>query len=580
MAIKRQNTYGKNEAVSWSIPSSWDLVALIIVFSVLVLLGLGAKAMLGHYQLGQVIPISLSPENLPYYALRSVLRMLIALLCSLIFTLVVGALAAKSKRAEKIIIPAIDILQSLPVLGYLTITLAAFIYLFRGSMLGPECAAIFTIFTAQVWNMVLSFYQSLQNVPDDLLEASRMFRLNRWQTFWRIEVPYAMPGLIWNMMMSMSGSWVFLVASEAISVANKTITLPGIGSYISLAIMHKDVAAICYVIMAMFIVILIYDQLIFRPLVAWSVKFKPGEVDDENAANSWIYDVFQRSRWFSVFSHAVNKLTTSFINIRFISVKRATVTTVSRRWSSLVADVVFYLILFSAIVLSAIIVYRFIFEHIAPAEIQHVVYLGLMTALRIVAVILISSCIWVPIGVWIGSNAKAARIVQPVAQFLAAFPVNLLFPVAAMLIYRYHLNVNVWCSPLMILGTQWYILFNIIAGASAIPKNLRYAVGTLNVTGYLKWKKFILPAVFPYFVTGAITAAGGAWNISIVAESISWGHNKLYANGIGAYIHRVVAAGDFHRLALGISVMALYVLVFNRLLWRPLYRLSQKRYQI
>ena len=312
-----KQTYNKSEAISWPIPNYWDGLALLLVLSIIVTLVLGAGGMVGHYRMGQIIPISLNPGKLPYYALRSVIRMLIAMGCSLIFTVTIGTLAAKNKHAERLLIPIIDILQSVPVLGYLSFTVIGFLMLFRGSMLGPECASIFVIFTAQVWNMTLSFYQSLRNVPEDLKEATAIFHLSAWQKFWRLEVPFAMPGLLWNMMLSMSGSWVFLVASEAITVANQHITLLGIGSYIALAISQANLTAIGYAIAAMFVVIFLYDQIIFRPLVAWAEKFKAEEAASEVKAESWVLDLFQRTAFFQWIGNALSQVGDAFVNATF-----------------------------------------------------------------------------------------------------------------------------------------------------------------------------------------------------------------------------------------------------------------------
>ncbi|OGT43515.1 MAG: sulfonate ABC transporter permease [Gammaproteobacteria bacterium RIFCSPHIGHO2_12_FULL_40_19] len=575
-----RQTYTKNEATSWPIPNYWDGLALILVLGVIVILVLGAGEMSGHYQLGQEIPISLSPSQLPYYALRSVMRMLIALLCSLIFTFTIGTLAAKNKRAERILIPMIDILQSVPVLGYLSFTVVGFLALFRGSMLGPECACIFVIFTAQVWNMTLSFYQSMRSVPEDLKEAAAMFHLSAWQKFWRLEVPFAMPGLLWNAMLSMSGSWVFLVASEAITVANQNITLSGIGSYIASAITHADKAAILYAIITMFVVIFLYDQLLFRPLVAWAEKFKAEESASEVVPVSWVLDLFQRADFFQHIGEWLSFLGDAFVNVKYFRRRKKTlVLQVISLWRRLLAFS-WNAILYGAIAFALLVLYHFIFSALPSSQSSRVIYLGFVTATRVMAMILLSSIIWVPIGVWIGLNPRASQIVQPIAQFLAAFPVNLLFPVVAFLIVRYHLNVNVWTSPLMILGTQWYILFNVIAGTIAIPKNLKMAVSTLNVRGWLWWKKLILPAIFPYYITGVITAAGGAWNISILSEAVSWGNIQLHAVGLGAYITEVTQRGNFPEIALGITVMSLYVLLVNRCIWRPLYNLAERRFQI
>lgn len=580
MFYTTKKTYTKNEAADWPIPNIWDAMALVIVLGAIIFLVMGAGQMAGHFHLGQQIPISLNPIHLPYYALRSVMRMFLALLCSCLFTFTIGTLAAKNAHAERILVPMIDVLQSVPVLGYLSFTMVGFITLFHGSMLGPECASIFVIFTAQVWNMTLSFYQSMRNVPKDLKEAAAMFHLSAWQRFWRLEVPFAMPGLLWNAMLSMSGSWVFLVASEAMTVANHHITLPGIGSYIGLAIQHADKTAIAYVIIAMFIVIFLYDQLIFRPLVAWAEKFKAEEDANENPPQSWLLDLFQRADFFQYIGGTLSFIGDYIVNFSAFRRRQVTAKSVAPAAWRQVVLFLWNVILYGAIIAAVVVLGRFIFRAVSLHQALHVVDLGLVTALRVMVMIILSSIIWVPIGVWIGLSPRASQFVQPIAQFLAAFPANLLFPVAAIMIVRYHLNANIWTSPLMILGTQWYILFNVIAGTMALPKNLKMAVSTLNVRGWLWWKRFILPGIFPYFITGVITAAGGAWNISIISEAVSWGSIQLHAIGLGAFITEVTKRGNFPEIALGITVMSLYVLLINRLIWRPLYNLAEEKFQI
>lgn len=575
-----QPTYTKNEAIRWPVPNYWDMVALALVLAVIVVLVLGAGQMLGRFQLGQELAISLNPIHLPYYALRSVIRMLIALLCSLVFTFTVGTLAAKNKHAERILIPMIDILQSVPILGYLTFTIVFFVALFRGSLLGPECASIFTIFTAQVWNMTLSFYQSLRTVPEDLKEATAMFHLSPWQRFWRLEVPFAMPGLLWNAMLSMSGSWVYLMASEAISVAHRQITLPGIGSYIALAIAKADKLSIFYAILAMLIVIFLYDQLLFRPLVAWAEKFKAEESANEITPESWVLDLFQRARFFQFIGTFFSAFADFFVNMPLLRQRKKAIAPRTMFFWQKCVLVLWYVLLYSAIVIAVFVLYHFIMSSVPASQAMHVIYLGSITAIRVLSMIILSTIIWVPVGVWIGLNPRASQVVQPLAQFLASFPVNLLFPVAAFWILRYHLDANIWSSPLMIIGAQWYILFNVIAGTMAIPKNLKMAVETLNVRGWLWWKKLILPGIFPYYITGVITAAGGAWNISIISEAVSWGQVKLPITGLGAYISAVAQHGNFADMALGVTIMSLYVVVINRCVWRPLYRLAESRYQI
>lgn len=573
-------TYDKHEAQQRPTPNIWDLAALIFVIAFFILIAIGTKAMVGHFELGQSIPISLSPKMLPYYALRTVLRMFIALFFSLLFTFVFGAWAAKSKQAERIIIPAIDILQSVPILGFLSITVSGFILLFKGSMLGPECAAIFAIFTAQAWNMALSLYQSILTVPKELKEASKMFHLSKWQHFWKIEVPYALPGLLWNTMMSMSGSWVFLVASEAITVNQQNITLPGIGSYIALAIQQANTHAVFYVIGTMLIVIFLYDQLIFRPLVAWSEKFKLEYTQSEEISESWVLNLFLKAHFFRYFTRFFANFSDIFINNRWLrQVKQQSKHEINKA-GQFILFYSWWLLIIAALLGSSIFIIQYIQLNLSLEEIFHVGYLGAITGLRVLVLITLSAIIWVPIGVYVGLNPKLANIVQPIVQFLAAFPAVLLFPLVVIAILRYNLNPNIWTSPLMVLGTQWYILFNVVAATTALPENMRYAVATLNVRGFLWWRRLILPAIFPYLITGAITAAGGAWNMSIIAEAVQWGGHQIYATGLGAYITKATSAGDFPRIIIGIVTMSLYVLVINYLIWQPLYRLAEKRYQL
>lgn len=562
-------------------PNYWDFLALLIVFAVIVLFAWNAKQMATPYEVGQALPISLAPSHLFFYAGRTVVRMLIALCCSLLFTFIFATWAAKSPRAGRIIIPIIDILQSVPILGFLSVTITGFIALFPNSLLGPECAAIFVIFTSQAWNMALGFYQTVRSVPGEINEAARMFHLSAWQRFWRIDVPFSMPGLLWNAMVSMSAGWFFVVASEAITVSNQQILLPGIGSYIAVAIQAADIRAIIYAVIAMFIVILLYDQLLFRPLVAWAEKFKSEQMTSEKIAESWVIDLFRRTRMMRNIGSQLTILFDRFVNIRFfrtqfgIPVKRI-LPTKENRVASTLLTAAFFVAGISALVFLS----DYIIKNFSLSATLYVCYLGLITAFRVFIMIVLCSIVWVPIGVWIGLRPRAAQLAQPIAQFLAAFPANLLYPFFVMTIVYYHLNPNIWLTPLMILGAQWYILFNVIAAASNIPKDLLQAADNFGVTGWLRWSRLLLPGVFPYYVTGAITAAGGAWNASIVAEVASWGDQKLVATGLGAYISEYTTAGNFPQIALGIGMMCLLVLIFNRLVWRPLYVYAESRFLV
>jgi NitT/TauT family transport system permease protein len=560
-------------------PNAWDLLALPLVLGLLALIAWGGMAMAARYQVGDALPISLDPAALPEYALRTVLRMAAALVASLVFSLAYAALAAKSRQAEKILIPVLDILQSVPILGFLSITVTGFIALFPGRLLGVECAAIFAIFTSQAWNMTFSLYQSLRTVPVELIEAARMYHLSAWQRFWRLEVPHAVPALVWNMMMSVSGGWFFVVASEAINVSGQSILLPGIGSYIATAIAERQLGAIFYAVGVMLIVILLYDQLLFRPLLAWSRKFVGDTRVEEDTPRPWFLLVLQRARFVDLLQSgvlALNRLFDSGLSLlqRRLPARRA------RRPASPWCERLFDLALLALGGAAVVWLVGFISASVAPREIGWVFVLGLITALRVLVLIALASLVWVPIGVWIGLHPRLADRAQPVVQFLAAFPANLFFPVAVVLILRWQLDPEIWLSPLMILGTQWYILFNVIAGTTGLSGELLLAAGNLGVRRWLWWRRVILPAIFPAYITGAVTAAGGAWNASIVAEIVQWGDTTLQATGIGAYITHWTAAGDAARIALGIGVLCLYVLAFNRLLWRRLYDLAAERLRL
>jgi NitT/TauT family transport system permease protein len=554
----------------------WDWALLPLVLALLVLLAYGAEQMARPFQLGETLPISLDPINLPYYLLRTTMRMFIALGASLLFSCVFAALAVKYRMAEKILVPLLDILQSIPILGFLSITVTGFIALFPGNLFGVELAAIFAIFTSQAWNMAFSAYQGFRTVPAELTEAARVFQLSGWQRFWRLELPFAMPGLVWNMMMSMSGGWFFVVASEAISVSNQNIKLPGIGSYIAMAIEARDLHAIGWAIGAMLIGIALYDQLFFRPLIAWAVKFRFEESGSETAPGSWLLAWLHRTERTQdiarIFvrllerSLAVFRLSYDGTSIRARPDQKSAAP--QRFWDAIIAAAVFYAVW---------TLVHFVHTEVGWTEVGRVFVLGLYTMSRVVVLIFIAALIWIPIGIWIGMNPRLAERVQAVAQFLAAFPANLMFPVAVVVIVRYGLNPDIWLSPLMILGTQWYILFNVIAGASTIPTELRYAARNFGLTGWLKWRRYLLPAIFPSFVTGAITASGGSWNASIVAEYVTWGSTTLKAHGLGSYIAEMTSIGDFPRIALGIGVMCVFVMGFNHFVWRRLYRMAENR---
>jgi NitT/TauT family transport system permease protein len=554
----------------------WDWALLPLVLALLVGLAWGGSQMARPYQLGEALPLTLDPAALPYYLMRTTLRMFLALAASLAFSCAFAALAAKNRAAERVLVPLLDILQSIPILGFLSITVTGFIALFPGNLLGVECAAIFAIFTSQAWNMAFSLYQSMRNVPAELQEAAAVFQLSGWQRFWRLELPFAMPGLLWNMMMSMSGGWFFVVASEAISVSNQNVKLPGIGSYIALAIEARNLGAIGWAIGAMFVGILLYDQLFFRPLLAWADKFRFEEGTGDTAPQSWLLTWLRRTERLSriglVVAHALEWTFTVFKRSHDGTSIRA-----RARPPSAAASRAGDALLAGAVLLAIWKLGSFIHLEVGWAEVGHVFWLGLLTMGRVLVLIALAALIWVPVGIWIGMNPVWSGRLQALAQFLAAFPANLMFPVAVVGIVRWHLNPDIWLSPLMVLGTQWYLLFNVIAGASTIPNELRLAARNLGLRGWLRWRRYLLPAVFPSFVTGAITASGGSWNASIVAEYVTWGDTTLQAQGLGSYIAHMTAIGDFPRIALGIGTMCVFVMGMNHFVWRRLYRLAEDR---
>jgi NitT/TauT family transport system permease protein len=554
----------------------WDLIAIVLVIGLVAFLGEASRGLLSPLSHLEAVPLSLDPVHLPEYAARTTLRMFAALALSLLFTLTYATWAAKSPRAGKLLIPILDILQSVPILGFISITVAFFMSLVPGRVLGAELAAIFAIFTSQAWNMAFSFYQSLRTVPVELTEAAKSFHLSSWMRFWQLEVPFGLPALIWNMMMSMSGGWFFVVAAESISVGHTAVTLPGVGSYIALAIAQRNLAAIGWAILTMLIVILLYDQLVFRPLVAWADRLRFEQDPSGRAPRSWALTVMQRSRLLSAATHAFyTAVRWVSWTLPVVSKKPPHAATQQRRadwaWAALLAALVGFA-LWQML--------RGILIGTSLSEVVDVVKLALLTMLRVVLLIAIASIVWVPIGVWVGLRPRAREIVQPIAQFLAAFPANLLFPLAVYGIVTWQLNPDVWLSPLMILGTQWYILFNVIAGATGIPGELRYAAENFNVTGWLWWRRVALPAVIPYYVTGAITASGGSWNAAIVAEFVTWGSSVVKAHGLGAYIAEATAAGNFHRIVLGIATMSVFVVTINRFFWRPLYYYAERKFRI
>ncbi len=569
---------GTGKSVKAALP---DFVLLLLAFGLLYGLARVGSGMFAVFIPPKVEPqVVLSPANLPYYAARSTLRMFAALALSLGFTLAYGSMAAKSRRAERVLIPLLDVLQSVPVLGFLSITVTGFIALFPGSLLGLECASIFAIFTGQAWNMAFSFYNSLITLPRDLDEAAKLFRLSPAQRFVKLELPASMIGLVWNGMMSFGGGWFFLAASEAISVLNRSYTLPGLGSFVAKAVQTQNVPALGWSVLTMAVVVLLVDQFFWRPLVAWSDKFKLERSSSGEPPTSWVYDLIRSAR-LPALAHrlagALGSRARALLPTR-PSALGEPVPADPRR--ERFRDAAFAIGVGALVVLSAVAAVRFVIAEVSIREIGLCAGYGVLTLMRVTALVLVSSLVWTPVGVAIGFNPKLARVGQPVVQFLSSFPANFLFPLAAIVFIRTGLSLNWGSMLLMALGAQWYILFNVIAGAMAVPTDMREMAANMRLTKASLWRKVIFPAIFPAWVTGAITASGGAWNASIVSEVVRWGDHTLTAQGLGAYIARATGQGDWPRIVLGVALMSLFVVGANRLLWRPLYTLAEERFRL
>ncbi len=525
-----------------------------------------------------IIPsINLDPHNLINYAARSTLRMFIALIASTLFTFVYAYAAARNARAERILIPLLDILQSIPVLGFLSITVTAFIALFRGSLLGLEAASIFAIFTGQAWNMTFSLYQSLRSMPRELDEMASLYRLSKWERFTRLELPVSVIGLVWNGMMSFGGGWFFLAASEAISVLNRQYTLPGLGSYVAAAVTAKNLPALAWAIVTMICLILLIDQFFWKPLVTLADRYKL-ELSASEERRNWIVDLWRTATLPRHIEQAVEPV------IRWADRRLSQLTAFPRetveRTPSKLGDRIYNAFLILMVVVLTLAGIRFVLGEVGLSEVGHAALFGLYTGLRVLALIVFSTIVWTPVGVAIGFSPKLARISQPLVQVFASFPANFLFPFATLGFIKAGIHLNWGSMLLMALGAQWYLLFNIIGGAQAIPNDLREMATSLGLKGSREWIKLIGPGVFGTWVTGAITASGGAWNASIVSELVSWGNTTLKASGLGAYIAEATSNGDWPRIVLGVGLMSVFVVGINRLVWRPLYDLAEEKYRL
>jgi len=526
-------------------------------------------------------PIDLDPRALPGYTLLSLSRGFAAYLLSLVFTLVYGTIAAHSKRAEKVMIPLLDIGQGIPVLGFLPGLVLGMVALFPHSNVGLELACVLMIFTGQVWNMVFSFYGSLRSVPGELKEVARIHRFGWFKTFRTVEVSSAAIGLVWNSMMSMAGGWFFLTVNEAFTLGNRDFRLPGVGSYMAVAIAKGDGRAMLWAIVAMSVMILAVDQLLWKPLVAWSERFRLEELSSAEKPKSWVLDLLRRSplmRRLRRAGRAVGRSRSAAPPAPLPVPRRAG----GGRASAAPRKALLAVPGAAAVAAAAWGSYRLV--HLLLAVPRHewltlAAALG-ATFLRTAGALAVATLWTVPAGILIGRSPAWSRRLQPVVQLIASFPAPMIFPLVTAAMLALHVPFAVIASALMLLGAQWYVLFNVLAGASAVPHDLEEAAETYHVNGVQRWKKLFLPAVFPYLVTGLITAAGGAWNASIVAETLEYRGRTLETFGLGSTITRATQAANFPLLAAGVLTMSAALILLNRAVWRPLYRLAESRYAL
>jgi len=563
---------------------SWAFLIDIAVF-LFVFAGIFGVYAVGRSWLGPIRPhveISQNPRDLPLYALYSLVRISVAYALSLVFALAYGYVAASSRRAEVFMVPLLDILQSIPVLSFLPGVMLAMVAIFPHSQFGVELGSILLIFTGQVWNIAFSFYSSLKTVPRELREAAVIYRFSRWQRFAELDLPFSTIGLVWNSMMSVAGGWFFLMACEMFVLGKRDFRLPGLGSFLQTAASHGDTRAILWGVAAMIAVIVILDQLVWRPIIAWADKFKFEQVESSGAAQTTLLNLIGRAsivlRLYRLFVQPVfNWLTLTFT----LGARRAA-ETFSAPKQSLVRRWIGYLLATGILVGLGFAVFHAARElsGLHREDYRELLESAALTFLRVNTALILGALWTVPVGVAIGSNPRFARIAQPLVQMAASIPATALFPIILLFLLRLRGGLEIAAMLLMLLGTQWYILFNVIAGAMAIPTDLKEAAEVYRFSSWDRWRHLILPGIFPYLVTGMVTASGGAWNASIVAEYFHFQGRIVSTAGLGSTISSASDTGRFDVLLASTLVMATIVVLINRLLWRRLYRLSSSRFKL
>ena len=542
--------------------------------------GMVALAQRWNAPIREAVAIDLDPRALPVYTLLSLSRGFAAYLLSLVFTLAYGTVAAHSRRAEKVMIPLLDIGQGIPVLGFLPGLVLGMVALFPKTNVGLELACILMIFTGQVWNMVFSFYGSLRSVPADLQEVARIHRFGWWKSFHTVEVSSAAIGLVWNSMMSMAGGWFFLTVTEAFMLGDRNFRLPGVGSYMAVAIEKGDKSAMAWAILAMALMILAVDQLLWKPLVAWSQRFRLEEISGAEPPRSWVLDLLRRSSLARRLRRVRQDAGEKAGRPRPAPAPAAGPALAAR--GDLLRRVLLLSVGLAASAAGAWGAVRLVGLLLRVPSHEWVLLAAALgaTCLRTAGALALGALWCVPAGILIGRSSDWSRRLQPVVQLLASFPAPMLFPLVTGALLALRVPFSVVAAILMLLGAQWYVLFNVLAGASAIPHDLEEASQTYAVKGFDRWRKLFLPSIFPYLVTGLITAAGGAWNTSIVAETMTYKGRTLEAFGLGSMITRSTQQANFPLLAAGVLTMSAALIVLNRSVWRPLYRLAESRYAL
>jgi NitT/TauT family transport system permease protein len=537
---------------------------------------------LARYGIGPVQPqteITLSPAALPKYAFFSIARLAAAYILSLAFTLVYGYIAAYNAKAERFMVPLLDTLQSIPVLSFLPGVMLSMMALFPARQLGVELGSILLIFTGQVWNMTFSFYSSLKNLPRELREASAVYGFSWWQRFFQLELPYASIGLIWNSIMSVAGGWFFLMACEMFVLGNRDLRLPGLGSYLQTAANAGDTTAIAWGLGAMIAVIVLIDQLLWRPVIAWGERFKFEQVEASETPQSAVLDWLRHSRLLARGSRLIVLPLRERLYLHFAHSR--TPLPKSRERTRVITWAIRALLIAAALGIAyATVQIVTLIAAVSSSEVREILRGAGATFLRVEIALLLAALWTVPVGVFIGLRPRVAAVLQPIAQIAASVPATALFPVLLLFLIRLGGGLGIGSIVLLLLGTQWYVLFNVIAGASAIPADLKEVCSLYRFGKVERWRTLLLPGIFPYLITGLVTASGGAWNASIVAEYFHFQGKTLSTVGLGSIISHATDSGNFSLLLAATVVMAAIVVTINRLVWRRLYRLAATRFAL